>query len=136
MEVSGHLVGSTAFKAAETGDPRLAGSIPVHLRQQHAGQGLFRSTKSSQWSQNGHSRETSAADERVSEFDLSLHFRLISLFVERSSIGSGSATASSGERIADLFTPVVELGPQEVEGRVVHFERAARQIVEHTERIV
>ena len=31
-EVSGHLVGSTAFKAAETGDPRLAGSIPVHLR--------------------------------------------------------------------------------------------------------
>ena len=32
-EVRGHLVGSTAFKAAETGDPRLAGSIPVHLRQ-------------------------------------------------------------------------------------------------------
>ena len=32
-EVSGHLVGSTAFKAAETSDPRLAGSIPVHLRQ-------------------------------------------------------------------------------------------------------
>ncbi len=27
-------MGSTAFKAAETGDPRLAGSIPVHLRQQ------------------------------------------------------------------------------------------------------
>ena len=27
-----HLVGSAAFKAAETGDPRLAGSIPVHLR--------------------------------------------------------------------------------------------------------
>ena len=25
-------MGSTAFKAAETGDPRLAGSIPVHLR--------------------------------------------------------------------------------------------------------
>jgi hypothetical protein len=33
MEVSGYLVGSTAFKAAETSDPRLAGSIPVHLRQ-------------------------------------------------------------------------------------------------------
>jgi len=32
-EVSGHLVGSTAFKAAGTGDPRPAGSIPVHLRQ-------------------------------------------------------------------------------------------------------
>src|SRR4051812_26854968 len=31
-EVSGHLVGSTAFKAAGTGDPRPAGSIPVHLR--------------------------------------------------------------------------------------------------------
>jgi hypothetical protein len=30
--VSGYLVGSTAFKAAETSDPRLAGSIPVHLR--------------------------------------------------------------------------------------------------------
>jgi hypothetical protein len=33
MEVSGYLVGSTAFKAAETSDPRLAGSIPVHLRE-------------------------------------------------------------------------------------------------------
>ena len=32
-EVSGHLVGSTAFKAAGTGAPRPAGSIPVHLRQ-------------------------------------------------------------------------------------------------------
>jgi hypothetical protein len=32
VEVSGYLVGSTAFKAAETSDPRLAGSIPVHLR--------------------------------------------------------------------------------------------------------
>jgi hypothetical protein len=31
-EVSGHLVGSTAFKAVGTGDPRPAGSIPVHLR--------------------------------------------------------------------------------------------------------
>jgi hypothetical protein len=31
--VSGYLVGSTAFKAAETGDPRLVGSIPIHLRQ-------------------------------------------------------------------------------------------------------
>jgi len=33
MEVSGHLVGSPAFKAGGTGDPRPAGSIPVHLRQ-------------------------------------------------------------------------------------------------------
>jgi hypothetical protein len=31
-EVSGHLVGSPAFKAGGTGDPRAAGSIPVHLR--------------------------------------------------------------------------------------------------------
>ena len=33
MEVSGYLVGSAAFKAVGTGDPRPAGSIPVHLRQ-------------------------------------------------------------------------------------------------------
>jgi len=32
-EVSGYLVGSAAFKAVGTGDPRPAGSIPVHLRQ-------------------------------------------------------------------------------------------------------
>ena len=32
MEVYGHLVGSPAFKAGGTGDPRPAGSIPVHLR--------------------------------------------------------------------------------------------------------
>lgn len=31
-EVSGCLVDPTAFKAAGTGDPRPAGSIPVHLR--------------------------------------------------------------------------------------------------------
>ncbi len=36
-EVSGHLVGSTAFKAAGTGAPRPAGSIPVHLRQLASG---------------------------------------------------------------------------------------------------
>jgi hypothetical protein len=30
--VSGHLVGPAAFKAVGTGDPRPAGSIPVHLR--------------------------------------------------------------------------------------------------------
>jgi hypothetical protein len=35
--VSGHLVGSTAFKAAGTGDPRPAGSIPVHLRHRSSG---------------------------------------------------------------------------------------------------
>ncbi len=32
LEVSEHLVGSPAFKAGGTGDPRPAGSIPVHLR--------------------------------------------------------------------------------------------------------
>ena len=32
-EVSGYLVGSPAFKAGGTGDPRPAGSIPVHLRR-------------------------------------------------------------------------------------------------------
>jgi len=31
--VSEYLVGSPAFKAGDTGDPRMAGSIPVHLRQ-------------------------------------------------------------------------------------------------------
>ena len=31
--MSGYLVGSPAFKAGGTGDPRPAGSIPVHLRQ-------------------------------------------------------------------------------------------------------
>ena len=33
MEVSEYLVGSPAFKAGDTGDPRMAGSIPVHLRK-------------------------------------------------------------------------------------------------------
>ena len=33
MEVSEYLVGSPAFKAGGTGDPRTAGAIPVHLRQ-------------------------------------------------------------------------------------------------------
>jgi hypothetical protein len=32
MEVSGDLVAPPAFKAGGTGDPRAAGSIPVHLR--------------------------------------------------------------------------------------------------------
>ena len=36
-EVSGHLVGSPAFKAGGTGAPRPAGSIPVHLRQARPG---------------------------------------------------------------------------------------------------
>ncbi len=31
--MSEYLVGSPAFKAGGTGDPRPAGSIPVHLRQ-------------------------------------------------------------------------------------------------------
>ena len=38
MEVSGYLVGSAAFKAVGTSEPRLAGSIPVRLRQQSAQQ--------------------------------------------------------------------------------------------------
>jgi hypothetical protein len=33
--VSGYLVGSAAFKAVVTSDPREAGSIPVHLRDLH-----------------------------------------------------------------------------------------------------
>ncbi len=32
-EVSAYLVGAPAFKAGVAGDPRQAGSIPVHLRQ-------------------------------------------------------------------------------------------------------
>ena len=40
MEVSEYLVGSAAFKAVGTSDPRPAGSIPVHLR--HSLIGLFR----------------------------------------------------------------------------------------------
>ncbi len=34
MEVSEYLVGSPAFKAGGTSDPRPAGSIPVHLRDE------------------------------------------------------------------------------------------------------
>ena len=34
-EVSERLVGFTVFKTVETSEPRLAGSIPVHLRQQN-----------------------------------------------------------------------------------------------------
>ena len=36
MEVSGYLVGSAAFKAVGTSEPRPAGSIPVHLRHRPA----------------------------------------------------------------------------------------------------
>ncbi len=39
VEVSEHLVGSPAFKAGGTGDPRPAGSIPVHLRHRPLRQG-------------------------------------------------------------------------------------------------
>lgn len=39
-EMSGYLVGSAAFKAVGTGDPRPAGSIPVHLRQERPGRNL------------------------------------------------------------------------------------------------
>ena len=40
MEVSEYLVGSPAFKAGDTGDPRMAGSIPVHLRHNFRGRNL------------------------------------------------------------------------------------------------
>ena len=40
--MSGHLVGSPAFKAGGTGDPRPAGSIPVHLRQRQPPAGATR----------------------------------------------------------------------------------------------
>ena len=40
MEVSEYLVGSPAFKAGGTGDPRTAGSIPVHLRHSPSVGGL------------------------------------------------------------------------------------------------
>jgi len=39
VEVSRRLVGSPAFKAGGTGDPRPAGSFPVHLR--HEGYARF-----------------------------------------------------------------------------------------------
>jgi hypothetical protein len=42
VEVSGHLVGSPAFKAGVGSDPVEAGSIPVHLRQRFAGQTVSR----------------------------------------------------------------------------------------------
>ena len=54
VEVSGYLVGSTAFKAAGTGDPRPAGSIPVHLRQAMPGHGAFLRARLVPWSRNGH----------------------------------------------------------------------------------
>ena len=46
MEVSGYLVGSPAFKAGGTSDPRSAGSIPVHLRQIMRSQQIRRKGKS------------------------------------------------------------------------------------------
>ena len=61
--MSGYLVGSAAFKAVGTSDPRPAGSIPVHLRHQHAGQMQVLLAMSSRWSQNCHARGTSVADD-------------------------------------------------------------------------
>ena len=43
--MSGHLVGSPAFKAGGTGDPRPAGSIPVHLRQKSSAPKEFGATR-------------------------------------------------------------------------------------------
>jgi hypothetical protein len=49
MEMSGYLVGSAAFKAVGTGDPRPAGSIPVHLRQWVHGRPLVCFEGSTRW---------------------------------------------------------------------------------------
>ena len=49
-EMSGYLVGSAAFKAVGTGDPRPAGSIPVHLRQSSPGHGAFLIVRLAPWS--------------------------------------------------------------------------------------
>ena len=54
VEVSGYLVGSTAFKAAGTGEPRPAGSIPVHLRQGNPAHGAFLTARLVPWSRIGH----------------------------------------------------------------------------------
>ena len=48
-EMSGYLVGSAAFKAVGTGDPRPAGSIPVHLRQRVHGRPLMCFESSIRW---------------------------------------------------------------------------------------
>ncbi len=48
-EVYEHLVGSPAFKAAGTGEPRSAGSIPVHLRQQFTGNYLLVTISATPW---------------------------------------------------------------------------------------
>jgi hypothetical protein len=42
--VSGYLVGSAAFKAVVTSDPREAGSIPVHLRHSSSDSDRLRRT--------------------------------------------------------------------------------------------
>ena len=52
-EVSGYLVGSAAFKAVGTGDPRPAGSSPVHLRQSTPGHGALLRSRSAPWSRIG-----------------------------------------------------------------------------------
>jgi hypothetical protein len=49
VEVSGYLVGSAAFKAVGTGDPRPAGSIPVHLRQRRSTPALGRAPGDLGW---------------------------------------------------------------------------------------
>ena len=48
-EMSGYLVGSAAFKAVGTGDPRPAGSIPVHLRQLVRGRPLVCFESPTRW---------------------------------------------------------------------------------------
>ena len=53
-EVSGYLVGSAAFKAVGTGDPRPAGSIPVHLRCEIHGHGALLRRDPAPWSRISH----------------------------------------------------------------------------------
>src|SRR5262249_54623808 len=62
-EVSGHLVGSTAFKAAGTGGPRPAGSIPVHLRRSTWAFATEKAAVVTSWSQ---SAENITGEKRVS----------------------------------------------------------------------
>ena len=67
--MSGYLVGSAAFKAVGTSDPRPAGSIPVHLRQEHAGQLRLVVNPNCKQSQNGRRRLSGSGDGRRSQPD-------------------------------------------------------------------
>jgi len=64
MEVSGHLVGSAAFKAVGTGDPRPAGSIPVHLRQGTTALAALHVSRMVRWTCTFTTRESIASQRR------------------------------------------------------------------------